>query len=122
MTYAMDGAAERRLESYFDRIGDVLGEPARRASFAIYAQGLFSDLDRKSVEPIAARAVADPEQVDPLHQRLCGFLSDSPWSDESVRSSAAEYAIAAMTETEPIDAWIIDDTGFLKQGKHSVGV
>lgn len=122
MTYTMDAAAQRRLETYFDRIGEALGNPARRASFAIYAQGLLSDVDRKSVEPIAARAVNDPAKVDALHQRLCGFLADSPWSDHAVRLSAAKYALAAMTESESIDAWIIDDTGFLKQGKHSVGV
>ena len=122
MTYAMDGAAQRRLEAYFDRIGTVLGRPERRASFAIYAQGLFGDAERKSVEPMAARAAADPSKVDAMHQRLCAFLTDSPWNDEDVRRSAAVYATDAMQETETIDTWIIDDTGFLKQGRHSVGV
>jgi SRSO17 transposase len=49
-------------------------------------------------------------------------LRDSPWNDREVRRVAAKHAIDAMTIEEPIETWIIDDTGFLKQGKHSVGV
>jgi SRSO17 transposase len=118
----MDAAAQRRLEEYFDRIGHVLGHESRRGSFAIYAHGLFGDAERKSIEPIAARACPDPERIDAMHQRLLGFISASSWSDRDVRRAAATYAIEAMTEHEPIDAWLIDDTGFLKQGKHTVGV
>jgi len=39
-----------------------------------------------------------------------------------VRLGAAQYAIEAMSRHSPICSWIIDDTGMLKQGKHSVGV
>lgn len=118
----MESPIEQRLEEYFDRMGAVLGHPSRRASFAIYALGLLGDGERKSVEPIAARACADPRLVEPMHQRLLHFLVDSPWDDRRVRRTAAEYAIAAMTRRGAIDAWILDDTGFMKQGKHSVGV
>ena len=118
----MDGAAERRLMAYFDRIGDVLGRKDRRESFAVYALGIFGDGERKSIEPIAARACADPARADAEHQRLLHFAVDSPWSDQGVRRAAARYAVDAMTEHSPIDSWIIDDTGFLKQGTHSVGV
>src|SRR5262249_8771160 len=48
--------------------------------------------------------------------------TDSPWDDDAVRREAARYALAAMTQREPMESWIIDDTGFPKQGKHSVGV
>jgi SRSO17 transposase len=122
MPNLMNGAAERRLSTYFDRIGDVLSNKTRRASFAIYASGIFGDGERKSIEPIAARACADPARADAEHQRLLHFALDSPWSDHAVRREAAQYAIDAMTNHSPIDSWIIDDTGFLKQGAHSVGV
>jgi len=122
MPTLMDAAAERRLATYFEQIGAVLGLPARRESFAIYALGIFGDGERKSIEPIAARACTDPERMEAAHQRLLHFAADSPWSDHGVRSAAARYALEEMTKGEAVEAWIIDDTGFLKQGKHSVGV
>lgn len=118
----MDEAAEKRLTAYFDRIGEVLGRPERRASFATYALGILGEGERKSIEPIAARACADPERMDAAHQRLHHFATDSPWEDDAVRREAARYALAAMIDREEIECWIVDDTGFAKQGKHSVGV
>jgi len=118
----MDAAAEGRLISYFDQIGMVLGNKKRRESFAVYAVGLLSDAERKSVEPLAARACADPERANPEHQKLLHFVGESEWSDHAVRRAATQYALAAIGQRESVGAWIIDDTGFLKQGRHSVGV
>jgi SRSO17 transposase len=122
MAEFMNSAAAARLESYLGRIGDVLGNEKRRASFATYAMGLLGDAERKSVEPIAARACADPKRADAEHQRLLHFMVDSQWSDRDVRREATKYAVTAITAREPMEAWIVDDTGLLKQGKHSVGV
>lgn len=122
MDYVMDGAAEQRLKGFFDVIGEALGNPKRKASFAIYATGLLGSAERKSMEPIAALASADEASVDAMHQRLGHFVTDSSWSDREVRRIAAEHAVGAMFAREPVEHWIIDDTGFLKQGKHSVGV
>jgi SRSO17 transposase len=118
----MNAAAVQRLESYFQRMGEVLGNESRRGSFVLYAMGLLGDAERKSVEPIAARACPDPQKVDAMHQRLLHFAVDSKWSDQEVRREAAQYALAAMEERESVEAWIVDDTGFLKQGTLSVGV
>ena len=115
-------ASLQRFQSHVDHIGALLGDDARRASFATYAVGLLSEGERKSMEPIACRACPDPNKADAAHQRLHNFVSNSPWSDHDVRRESARYALAAMEKREPIVAWIIDDTGFLKQGKHSVGV
>jgi SRSO17 transposase len=84
--------------------------------------GLLSEGERKSIEPIAARCVPDPHHVDAAHQRLQHFVTDSQWNDRAVRRYAARHAVSAMTRDEPIVSWIVDDTGFLKQGTHSVGV
>jgi len=118
---------QQRLETYFEKMGKVLGgngvvNAARRSSFATYAMGLLGEGDRKSMEPIAARASADPKLIDAQHQRLGHFINDTHWSDEEVRLEAARHALQYMTVRNPISAWILDDTGFLKQGKHSVGV
>jgi SRSO17 transposase len=118
----MDAAAVQRLESYFRTIGEVLGNDSRRSSFAVYAMGLLGDAERKSVEPIAARACPDPQKIEAVHQRLLHFAVDAKWSDREVRKEAAQYALEAMVEREAVEVWIVDDTGFLKQGKHSVGV
>jgi SRSO17 transposase len=120
--FTMDGAAVARLGAYFEAIGAHLPRREQRESFATYFFGLLSDGERKSVEPIAARACGEPKGTKRSHDRLLHFLGLSPWPDRDVRREAARYAIATMAEREPVTTWIIDDTGFLKQGKHSVGV
>jgi hypothetical protein len=108
---------------YFEGLGRLLGRVERRASFAMYAAGLLSDLERTSVEPIAALASdGSTERCAAYHHRLLHLLNTSPWSDEDVRAYAAEYALRALTEDEPVEAWSLDDTGFLKQGDDAVGV
>lgn len=122
MGYEFDAEGEQRLKDYFSRIGDVLAHKKKREAFALYTTGLLSNLERKSVEPIAAYLCPDPDKVDPMHQKLLHFQTTSAWDDRAVRLSAARYAIDVLTQQEGVRAWIIDDTGFLKQGKHSVGV
>ena len=118
----LDQGGQRRLAEYLSHIGDVLGHDSRRASFATYALGLLSDAERKSLEPIAARSCADVQKAGAVHQQLQHFVTNSRWSDHAVRLAAARYAIKALTAHEPIESWQNDDTGFLKQGAHSVGV
>lgn len=122
MSYAMDTRGAARVAEFFTRIGSHLPHKAQRASFATYAVGILGDGERKSVEPIAARTCANPEVVRKTHDHLLRFLGVSPWKNRPVRLEAARYAIEAMTAQEAITAWIVDDTGFLKQGSHSVGV
>jgi SRSO17 transposase len=98
MPMLMNAAATERLKGYFDQIGDLLGSPSRRESFAIYATGILGDGERKSAEPIAARACADPKKADAAHQRLLHFISNSTWNDHEVRTAAARYALAALEE------------------------
>jgi len=56
MDIEIDRAATQRLREFLDGIGVILGTPQRRENFARYALGLIGDGDRKSVEPIVARA------------------------------------------------------------------
>lgn len=122
MSYELDAAGHARLATYFSKIGSCLRDKRKRASFAMYAQGILGDGERKSVEPIAARAAGDPSLVRAYTERLLHFVTDAPWSDHAVRSVARDHALEAMAKRNPVSAWIVDDTGMLKQGAHSVGV
>lgn len=121
--HMLTDAGEARLETFLEDLGDLLGDKRRKASFATYALGLLGEGERKSVEPIAARAVGGAtDEVEAAHQRLLHFLARSEWDDRAVRRFATRYALKFMTSEQPVEACIIDDTGFLKQGSHSVGV
>jgi SRSO17 transposase len=123
MSFEMTAGVHARMHDFFGkRIGKHLLRSEQRESFAIYAQGIVADGERKSVEPMAARATGDPRACKAMHERLLHFIGRSPWSDRLVRREAAWYAIEALQEQEPVSTWILDDTGFPKQGKHSVGV
>jgi SRSO17 transposase len=122
MAYLLKRDGELRLRAYFDRIGRVLGRSERREALALYATGLLGDCERKSVEPIAALVCGDPALCRAYTERLLNFVTESPWEDRPVRLCAARYALAAMAEREPVDSWIFDDTGFIKQGNMSPGV
>jgi SRSO17 transposase len=124
MAYSLDAAASARLSTYFDEIGTLLRDKRKRASFATYAFGILGEGDRKSAEPIAARACGDPSLARAYHERLLHFLGGAKWDDGRVRRVAARHAMSAMAAQtgEPVSVWIIDDTGMLKQGDDSPGV
>lgn len=122
-------ALEQAIAHYLDCvIAPELQQKRQMRSFAAYALGLLGDGDRKSCEPIAARSAAGIDEVDRVkragqgHDRLLHFLGNSPWNDEAVRLAATRYAVEQIEKRQPVTDWIIDDTGFPKQGKHSVGV
>lgn len=123
MNYELGLAGLVRLEEFLNLLGAHLRDKRKRASFAMYAFGLLGEGDRKSVEPIAARVCGgSPLEVNRTHHKLLHFLGSSKWDDRKIRQVAAEYAISAIEQREEITTWIVDDTGFLKQGEHSVGV
>jgi SRSO17 transposase len=130
MAFSDDSAMEGRLGEFLNgRVGQHLARREQKESFALYAHGILADGERKSVEPIAARATGSGDEdekdgaaCERMQARLLNFLRDSPWEDRSVRREAARYVIEALEKQEPVTTWIIDDTGFPKQGKHSVGV
>jgi SRSO17 transposase len=118
----LDAGTKKRLEVYLNDIGEILKYPKRKAAFATYVVGLFSMVERKTAEGLAALTVPDPQRVDAEHQRLLHVIGQSKWDDRKVRRHAAQHALAAMTTTDDVESWIVDDTGWLKKGDHSVGV
>ena len=116
----MSEGAEARFEAYADGLASVLGRSERAAGLKAYCTGLMLPLERKSVEPLAASTA--PGRVSAQHQSLMHFVSASPWSDEKLLAKVREQVLPGIEAHGPIEAWIIDDTGFRKKGRHSVGV
>lgn len=122
MAQEFDAAGKARLDQYIAQLGTHLKDRRKRESFAIYTFGILGESDRKSVEPIAALACGDPEGTKRMHDKLLHFVGVADWSDRALRLEAARYVCSALAEHEKVTTWVIDDTGFLKQGVHSPGV
>jgi SRSO17 transposase len=112
--------SESRFRAYIDSIAGVVGHPARKRPLQDYCIGLMGPSERKSVEPIAA--VTAPDRTSAQHQSLLHFVAESDWSDEDVLATVRHIVLPTFEAHGSVEAWIIDDTGFPKQGKHSVGV
>jgi SRSO17 transposase len=111
---------EQRFDQYMSTIISSIGHADRTVPMRDYCYGLLLPGERKSIEPMAARV--DPAHLPAKHQSMHHFIADAPWSDEAVMRAIIEYTIPIIETNAPIDAWIVDDTGFPKKGRHSVGV
>jgi SRSO17 transposase len=114
-----DGS-ESRFGAYVEGLVTVIGHADRAGPLRDYCVGLVMPCERKSVEPMAA--ITAPERTAAQHQSLLHFVGQSSWSDEKVLAKVGEMVLPAIERHGPIEAWIIDDTGFPKKGEHSVGV
>ena len=109
------------FESYVEALIEVIRHADRAEPLRDYCLGLMMPVARKSVEPLAA--VTAPARVSAKHQSLLHFVGQSPWSDEALIAAVRDRVLPRMINRGgPIRAWIIDDTGFPKKGRHSVGV
>src|SRR4051812_33261232 len=120
-TPELDTAVLDRLREYAALFADDFpqAKPARWAG--VYLHGLLADGDRKSVEPLSRR-VALPNGLtsrDP-EQALQQFVSHSPWDHEAVLRRYRAHLAASFASPDAV--FVIDDTTFPKQGRHSVGV
>jgi SRSO17 transposase len=97
-----------RLVDFTGRMLDGLPRSDQRAKGELYVRGLLTDGARKSMQPMAERLGVD-------HQRLQQFITSSTWDYEQVRANVARWASEAI---DP-DAYVIDDTGFAKDGDAS---
>jgi SRSO17 transposase len=96
------------------------GHEDRQAPLKSYCKGLLLPGERKSIEPMAARL--DPENIQAMRQSLHHLVAKAPWSDEVLLEQVRNDVLPRMRKQGPLVAWIVDDTGFPKKGKHSVGV
>jgi SRSO17 transposase len=111
---------EARFSAYVDALASVIGHADREKPLVDYCRGLLTPCERKSVEPLAAMTA--PERTSAQHQSLLHFVGKGGWSDEKVLAKVRETVLPTIERLGPIEAWIIDDTGFPKKGTHSVGV
>jgi len=109
-----------RFAWFIEELSEALGHRDRKGPLRDYCAGLLAGCERKSVEPLAA--ITAPSRVSAQHQSLLHFVGKAPWSDEAVLSKIRELTMPVFESHGGVEAWIIDDTGFPKKGKHSVGV
>jgi len=114
------GPQQKRLAAYLDGLAQAAGHADRHTPLKQYCTGLLLPGQRKSVEPMAARLA--PDNVRRLHQSLHHLVADAPWSDEALLARVRVQVLPVMQKQGPVVAWIVDDTGFPKKGRHSVGV
>jgi SRSO17 transposase len=112
--------SEAAFDAYVEALVDVIGHADRAEPLKDYCLGLLMPVERKSVEPMAA--VTAPSRVAAKHQSLLHFVGQAPWSDEALMGRVRDWVLPRIERHGAIRAWIIDDTGFPKKGKHSVGV
>ncbi len=94
-----------------DFTAEMLGGLPRkdqRAAGELYVRGLLTDGQRKSMVPMAERLGVD-------HQRLQQFITSSTWDYAAVRRNVARWFAASF----PVEALVVDDTGFPKDGTAS---
>ena len=104
---------KERLVEYMADVACGLKRVEQRRAAELYARGLIEAGARKSLEPIVARLGEDAD-----YEALQHFLADSPWDEQVLEQAVAERVCPVIRP----EAWVLDDTGVVKDGKHSPGV
>ena len=120
MDHDDSGGRAERFAAYLRDLANVLGDGRRVGPMTSYCTGLLLPADRKSVEPMAA--LTAPMRTAAQHQSMLHFVGQGDWSDAAVMERVRAHALPHIATHGAISAWIIDDTGFPKKGRHSVGV
>jgi SRSO17 transposase len=103
-----------RLLAFVDRVVQALPHVRQRENALVYVRGLIEHGGRKSLQPTLFRLGESPARYESLQQ----FLADSPWDPELLIRACAERVAPELG----VLAWVVDDTGIPKDGKHSPGV
>jgi SRSO17 transposase len=103
-----------RLVAFVDGIVSGLPHVRQRENAGLYVRGLIEEGPRKSLQPTLFRL----EETSARYESVQQFLADSPWDPVEVVRRCAERVVPGLG----VEAWVLDDTGFPKQGKRSPGV
>jgi len=115
----LDAEVLERLSAYAAEFIADFGLIIRRYWAEVYLQGLFLDGERKSIQPLAQRVTVPGWSGDTM-QALQQFVNQSPWDEQAVLRTYRRLLAASLAD--PSGVIVIDDTGFAKKGRHSVGV
>jgi SRSO17 transposase len=107
-------AVRERLEAFAcEVLSEAMNRPVQMANGGLYLRGLIEQGPRKSLEPMVERLGGEAD-----YQSMQQFLADSPWDPALVVRAVCERVAPQIG----VEAWVLDDTGFPKQGKRSPGV
>jgi SRSO17 transposase len=107
-------AVKERLEAFAGEVlAAAMNRPVQRLNGSLYLRGLLEQGPRKSLEPLVGRLGGDAD-----YQSMQQFVADSPWDPALVVMAVAERVAPEID----VEAWLLDDTGFPKDGKDSPGV
>jgi SRSO17 transposase len=105
---------KERLEEFgAEVLAEAMNRPVQLRNGGLYLRGLLAEGQRKSLEPLVARLGGEAD-----YQSMQQFLADSPWDPALVVRAVAERVAPALD----VEAWVLDDTGFPKDGRRSPGV
>jgi SRSO17 transposase len=103
-----------RLLAFVDEVVRPLPHVRQRQNALVYVRGLIEHGGRKSLQPTLFRLEESPARYESVQQ----FLADSPWQPELLLRACAERVAPELG----VLAWVVDDTGIPKDGRHSPGV
>ena len=103
-----------RLAGFVEEVAERLPLRRQRKNALLYVRGLVEQGGRKSLQPTLFRLGQTPARYESMQQ----FLADSPWDPTLLLRACAERVAPEIGVT----AWVVDDTGIVKDGKHSPGV
>ena len=106
--------ARERLAEFVAEMVSALPHVRQRENALVYVRGLIEQGGRKSLQPTLFRLEESPARYESVQQ----FLADSPWDPGVLVRACAERVAPELG----VLAWVVDDTGIGKQGKHSPGV
>src|SRR6266545_6426991 len=108
------GEPRERLVGFVEGVVSGLALRRQRENALLYVRGLVEQGGRKSLQPTLFRLEENAARYESMQQ----FLADSPWQPELLVRACAERVAPEIGVT----AWVVDDTGIVKDGKHSPGV
>lgn len=107
-------AVKERLDAFgAEVLAEAMNRPVQMVNGGLDLRGLLEQGQRKSLEPLVERLGGEAD-----YQSLQQFLADSPWDPAAVVRAVAERVAAELG----VEAWMLDDTGFPKDGSDSPGV